>query len=149
GRGGEGRGRPGDGPVAESRRYGLPRPRRRPDRLGPRPAPPAGGLPETASGGGAEIDRQAEVTEGLRDRGGYRIGREWNGGSVDNPTFLEQGSLYNLINFMQAIYFYANLTMHGIGILYELLVGSSSRCTAATAFLSAANQRLVRCDETA
>ncbi len=77
GRGGEGRGRPGDGPVAESRRYGLPRRRRLPDRLGPRPAPPAGGLPETASGAGAEIGRQAEVTELLRDRGGYRIGPEW------------------------------------------------------------------------
>ena len=43
----------------------------------PRPAPRAGGLQEAAHRAGAEIGRQAEVTERLRDRGGYRIGREW------------------------------------------------------------------------
>ena len=43
----------------------------------PRPAPRAGGLQEAARRAGAEIGRQAEVTELLRDRGGYRIGREW------------------------------------------------------------------------
>ena len=32
---------------------------------------------KAARGAGAEIGRQAEVTERLRDRGGYRIGREW------------------------------------------------------------------------
>ena len=74
---GEGRDRPGDGPAEKDRRHGLPRRLRLPDRLGPRPAPPAGGLQETARGAGEEISRQAEVSEPLRDRGGFRIGREW------------------------------------------------------------------------
>ena len=76
GRRGAGRGRQGDGTSPKGFRRGLPQ-RPVPNRAEPRPAPPAGGLQETARGAGEEISRQAEVSEPLRDRGGFRIGREW------------------------------------------------------------------------
>jgi tetratricopeptide (TPR) repeat protein len=86
GRRGKGPRRPGDGPAEKGRRRLRLHPRVS-HRGCPRPAPRAGGLQETAHRAGAEIGRQAEVTERLRDRGGYRIGGEWKRGSVDDPTY--------------------------------------------------------------